>query len=195
MVLVCVLCFITVLAVSRFWRKLSNILRTSSWVWLPCWISDTGVFWGRISVLFQRRLLMLEALKQISGLLIRLNDYVEYGDYVEYSDYVGYGGQGNGNKREKNPPTSCGSETWGTCGSAEPGTLSCPTIDAGEHSDLHGTGAVEVLHSTAGFTNCGFCLSASLAAWSAFTANGAFFDCQETSGILEDMFVEQWVPK
>lgn len=62
-------------------------------------------------MLFQRRLLMLEALKQISGLLIRLNDYVEYGDYVEYSDYVGYGGQGNGNKREKNPPTSCGSET------------------------------------------------------------------------------------
>lgn len=38
-------------------------------------------------MLFQRNLLMLEALKQISGLLIRLNDHVEYGDYV------GYGGQ------------------------------------------------------------------------------------------------------
>lgn len=37
-------------------------------------------------MLFQRKLLMLEALKQISGLLIRLNDY------------VGYGGQSNGNK-------------------------------------------------------------------------------------------------
>lgn len=38
-------------------------------------------------MLFQRNLLMLEALKQISGLLIRLNGHVEYGDYV------GYGGQ------------------------------------------------------------------------------------------------------